>query len=179
MFLWFCDLFKEYIRDCSEIFSIFDCCSMWIYYTYFMHSPIRYSWELTFMTCLSSLSVLCSHYGPIIGTILSSAKTSATLRSVGQRTADTGLHMSGVRGGACETCMDLTLNINNGRLCRTLEPSWKFSRWWPCRLSIFTSPRRLEAGFSNDIKFAQETDCDGDGNSSSSLPGIMCKIKFS
>ena len=40
-------------------------------------------------------------------------------------------------------------------------------------------PGVQEAGFSNDIKFAQETDCDGDGNSSSSLPGIMCKIKFS
>ena len=43
------------------------------------------------MSCLSSLSVLCSHYGPIIASILSSANTSATLRSVGQGTADTGL----------------------------------------------------------------------------------------
>ena len=54
------------------------------------------------MTCLSSLSVLCSHYGPIIASILSSANTSATLRSVGQGTADTGLtpHVRGPwRGG--------------------------------------------------------------------------------
>ena len=52
------------------------------------------------MTCLSSLSVLCSHYGPIIASILSSANTSATLRSVGQGTADTGLppHVRGLRG---------------------------------------------------------------------------------